>query len=111
VLASLSEGLPVVIMEALALHRPVICTAVGGVAELVTPGSSGWLVAPGSERELADAMQQALSRPVEELERMARAGARRVVAAHDSRVQARTMAELFIASSAAPLAAARPAIP
>ena len=48
VLASSFEGIPVVVMEAFALERPVIATAVGGVPELVEPGVSGWLVTPGS---------------------------------------------------------------
>ena len=98
VLASLSEGLPVVIMEALALRRPVIATTVGGIAELVVPGECGWLVPPGSVRELAAAMREALTRPAAELEAMGSRGALRVAAAHDASAQARRMARLFRAS-------------
>jgi glycosyltransferase involved in cell wall biosynthesis len=96
VLASLSEGLPVVIMEALALGRPVIGTAVGGIAELVVPGECGWLVAPGSERELAGAMREALALSTADLDSMGRRGALRVAAAHDARIQARELARLFL---------------
>lgn len=98
VLASLSEGLPVVIMEALALRRPVIATAVGGISELVVPGVCGWLVAPGSVRELAEAMREALTRSSAELDAMGRVGASHVTAAHDASVQAQRMAQLFRAS-------------
>jgi glycosyltransferase involved in cell wall biosynthesis len=48
VLPSFAEGLPVVIMEALALGRPVISTYVAGIPELVEPGVCGWLVSAGS---------------------------------------------------------------
>jgi glycosyltransferase involved in cell wall biosynthesis len=95
VLASLSEGLPVVIMEALALRRPVVATAVGGISELVSLGDCGWLVPPGSVSELAEAMREALTRPAADLDAMGRRGALRVTAAHDASVQARTMARLF----------------
>jgi len=96
VLASLSEGLPVVIMEALALRRPVIGTAVGGVAELVVAGECGWVVAPGSERELAAAMREALTLAPAALDRMGRCGAERVAAAHDAGAEARRLAQLFL---------------
>jgi len=96
VLPSLSEGLPVVIMEALALRRPVIGTDVGGISELVEPGVSGWLVRPGSEESLARALRDALARPPAELDEMGRRGARIVAAAHDAAAQARAMAELFV---------------
>ncbi len=105
VLASFSEGLPIVIMEAFALRRPVIATAVGGIAELVVPGESGWLVRPGSVSELAAAMQLALTRPVEALSAMGRHGAARVGLAHDVSVQARKIAHLLRGSSVQPAAA------
>jgi len=105
VLASLSEGLPVVIMEAFALRRPVIATAVGGIPELVVPGDCGWLVPPGSVRELAEAMREALTRPAADLDAMGRRGASRVSAAHDASVQARTMARLFRDSRLEPTSA------
>src|SRR5208283_1487037 len=44
VLPSFAEGLPVVIMEAMALRRPVLSTYVGGIPELVRAGIDGWLV-------------------------------------------------------------------
>ena len=52
VLPSFAEGLPVVIMEALALGRPVVTTAIAGIPELVESGQTGWLVPAGSAEAL-----------------------------------------------------------
>ena len=95
VMPSFAEGLPVVIMEALALGRPVISTYIAGIPELVETGDCGWLVPAGSVEALAQAMREALSSPVEELARMGREGARRVAERHDSRIEARKLAALF----------------
>jgi glycosyltransferase involved in cell wall biosynthesis len=56
VLASDNEGLPVALMEALALGIPVVATAVGGVPECVEDGVEGVLVRPGRPRRLAAAL-------------------------------------------------------
>ena len=55
-LASHFEGLPVALMEALALGLPVAATAVGGVPDAITDGREGFLVEPGRPAELADAL-------------------------------------------------------
>lgn len=111
ILASRSEGLPIVIMEAFALRRPVVASAVGGIPELVMPGDNGWIVSPGSVPELAEAMRQALTRPAAELDAMGRRGAARVAQAHDASVQAHRMARLFRASRAGRVAAGLAAAP
>jgi len=98
VLPSFAEGLPVVIMEALALGRPVISTFTAGIPELVEPGVCGWLVPPGSVEALASVMREALCLPPARLEQMGRAGAERVARRHDVRTNARTLAELLRAS-------------
>ncbi|MBV9385606.1 MAG: glycosyltransferase [Chroococcidiopsidaceae cyanobacterium CP_BM_ER_R8_30] len=95
VLASFAEGLPVVIMEALALGRPVISTYVAGIPELVEPGVCGWLVPPGSVEALKLAIRAALESPTEKLEAMGRAGALRVAQQHDAFVEASKLAMLF----------------
>jgi len=56
ILASHYEGFPVALMEALALGRPVVVTAVGGIPDAVTDGREGFLVSPGHPDELADAV-------------------------------------------------------
>jgi glycosyltransferase involved in cell wall biosynthesis len=53
VLSSLREGLPNVVLEAMALEVPVVCTAVAGVPALVEHQRTGWLVPPGSAEALA----------------------------------------------------------
>lgn len=95
VLPSLAEGLPVVLMEALALGRPVISTYVAGIPELVEPGACGWLIPAGSIEPLVEAMRQAIAADVETLERMGRDGAARVAAMHDGAVNVRGLARLF----------------
>jgi colanic acid/amylovoran biosynthesis glycosyltransferase len=60
-LPSFCEGIPVVLMEAMACRRAVIATAVSGVRELVRDGDTGVLVSPGREDELADALQMLIA--------------------------------------------------
>jgi glycosyltransferase involved in cell wall biosynthesis len=64
VLSSRQEGLPVALMEALALGLPVVATAVGGIPEAVTDGVEGRLVEPGRPDELTDAIAQLVSDPL-----------------------------------------------
>ena len=63
VLASNNEGLPVALMEALALGLPIVATAVGGVPEAVTTDENGILVPPRDPGALADAMAALASDP------------------------------------------------
>jgi glycosyltransferase involved in cell wall biosynthesis len=63
VLPSLNEGLPRVILEAMATGLPVVATSVGGVPELVIDGRTGLLVQPGDEEALADAVCRVLDNP------------------------------------------------
>ncbi|MDJ0734017.1 MAG: glycosyltransferase [Nostocaceae cyanobacterium] len=95
VLSSFAEGLPVVIMEALALGRPVITTHVAGVPELVEDRKCGWLVTPGSVEALTVAMRTALQSPVETLEQMGKAGATLIAQRHNITIEAEKLAALF----------------
>jgi len=95
ILPSFAEGLPVVIMEALALGRPVVTTYVAGIPELVRDGVNGWLIPAGSVDGLAAALQGALAEPRERLAEMGRNGAARVEEIHDVRKEARKLAAFF----------------
>ena len=88
VLPSFAEGLPVVLMEALAIGRPVISTYVAGIPELVHPGENGWLVPAGDVDALASAMRDALATPAASLNEMGRVGADCVRLRHTASVEA-----------------------
>ena len=83
VLPSFAEGLPVVIMEAMALKRPVISTYVAGIPELVVPGSNGWLIPAGDVSALAEVMCECLEVPLSQLATMGDAGFAKIVSRHD----------------------------
>ena len=95
VLPSFAEGLPVVIMEAMALRRPVLTTYVGGIAELVRTGENGWLFPAGDVDELAAAMNELLAHTADELRVMGEAGHLRVLERHSVENEAAKLAELF----------------
>ena len=92
---SLMEGLPVVIMEAMGQHRPVISTYVAGIPELVVPGETGWLVPAGDAQALARTMAEVLATPAAELTRITDAARTRVEAAHSVDTEAARLAALF----------------
>lgn len=56
VLSSISEGLPITILEAMAMQKPVVATAVGGVSDVVEDGITGILVPPRAPEQLAEAI-------------------------------------------------------
>ncbi|KRB79419.1 glycosyl transferase family 1 [Sphingomonas sp. Root710] len=82
VLPSHAEGLPIAIMEAFAMGRPVITTPVAGIPELVDQ-SCGWLVPPGDADALAAAIGAAMTATKGMLGKMGREGRKRVAARHD----------------------------
>jgi len=61
VLTSKSEGLPIAVLEAMALRKPVVATRVGGVSEVIRDGVSGDLVEPGNPEVLAAALARMLA--------------------------------------------------
>jgi colanic acid/amylovoran biosynthesis glycosyltransferase len=99
VLPSLAEGLPVVLMEAMALRRPVLTTYVAGIPELVRPGENGWLVPPGDVAELAAALEHVLARPAAELRAMGEAARARALERHSIDTEAAKLAALFTAAA------------
>jgi colanic acid/amylovoran biosynthesis glycosyltransferase len=83
VLPSFAEGLPVVIMEAFALGRPVVSTYVAGIPELVEPGVNGWLVPAGSVEALAQCMSDVMATDNRTLSEMGGRGKTAVQVRHD----------------------------
>lgn len=95
VLPSFAEGLPVVIMEAMALQRPVISTFVAGIPELVTAGEHGWLVPPGDILALVNAIAECLAAPATSLEAMGNLGRSLVRRRHSVESEAAELILLF----------------
>jgi colanic acid/amylovoran biosynthesis glycosyltransferase len=98
VLPSFAEGLPVVIMEAMALGRPVISTFIAGIPELVRTGSEGWLIPAGDVDALAEAMRDCLEASPDRLLALGRAAHARVLARHQVDTEAARLKQLFLAA-------------
>jgi glycosyltransferase involved in cell wall biosynthesis len=98
VLPSFAEGLPVVIMEAMALKRPVISTFIAGIPELVTAGEHGWLIPAGDVDKLVKVIQTCLDASVQHLMVMGQAAHTRVFSRHHIDIEASRLIELFRAS-------------
>ena len=92
---SFAEGLPVALMEALALGRPAVTTYVAGIPELVKDRVNGWLIPAGAREALVAAIKEALSTPAAQLAAMGRAGATAVAERHDVNREAAKLAKLF----------------
>ena len=101
VLPSFAEGLPVVLMEAMASGLPVIATNIAGIPELVEDNVTGRLVEAGDERQLARAMRDCLTMPLPALT-MARQGQIRASRDHDMWTEARRLARFLQASDNRP---------
>ncbi|HQN65162.1 MAG TPA: glycosyltransferase [Methylophilus sp.] len=95
VLPSFAEGLPVVIMEAMALKRPVISTYVAGIPELVMEGDTGWLCPAGDVKALVNTLEKAIGTPRDSLQEMGDRGYWRVLESHHIDREAHLLAEYF----------------
>ena len=82
-LPSFAEGLPVSIMEAMAVGVPVVTTYISGIPELVVNDRTGWVVPAGDADALAAAVASALTSPDRDL--IVRQAREAVAAAHDIR--------------------------
>ena len=100
VLPSFAEGLPVVLMEAMALRRPVISTYIAGIPELVIPGEHGWLVPAGDVEALVDAIRACLATPAETLMRLGERGRQRAIERHNAHQAAAELTTLFQGATA-----------
>lgn len=95
VLSSAWEGMPNVVMEALAAAVPVVATRVGGVPELVESGKSGFLAPPRDSAALSQAMRQLMSLSPEAQEQMGRYGRDHIAAQYGMRAMANRWIGLF----------------
>jgi glycosyltransferase involved in cell wall biosynthesis len=91
VLPSRSEGMPTVVLEAMARGVPVVATRVGAVPDLVKNGSTGWLVEPGDRRALVEALRDVVALSPQAWEARSRAALRLV---RDGYLQGPAMARL-----------------
>jgi glycosyltransferase involved in cell wall biosynthesis len=92
---SFAEGLPVVMIEAMAMQRPVIGSCVAAIPELVRDGQNGWLVTAGNVEDLTTAMRSALLAPRERLAALGRRAARRARENHDTETEVAKLIALF----------------
>lgn len=99
VLASDHEGLPLAVMEALALGVPVVATRVGGVPELVEDGTSGRLVPPRDSIALAEAVIDLADSPTREV---LAAGAEKRGRSVDGRAAVARVDDLYMAAVCGP---------
>lgn len=77
-LPSFAEGVPVSLMEAMAMELPVVSSRIMGIPELIEDGISGRLIAPGNAEELITVLEDLAESP-EERQRLGRAGRARVI--------------------------------
>jgi glycosyltransferase involved in cell wall biosynthesis len=112
VLSSGWEGMPNVVMEALAAARPVVATQVGGVSELVKPDASGWTVPPGDPGALSQAMERMMRLPAERRREMGLSGQQHVAQHYGLEAMARRWMTLYrnlLQQRGLPLATSAPA--
>ncbi|MDH3348246.1 MAG: glycosyltransferase [Desulfobulbaceae bacterium] len=94
VLPSFAEGVPVVLMEAMAKEIPVVSTLITGIPELITNDKDGILVSPADHLQLADALERLLL-DAEMRKEMGRKGRQKVVAKYNLENNNKKMVELF----------------
>jgi colanic acid/amylovoran biosynthesis glycosyltransferase len=102
VVSSLSEGLPIVIMEAMANRRPVIAPFLSGIPELVVQGETGWLYPAGDVTALVQAMKACLAASHATWAALGDRAHQRVWSDHDADVQAEKLLALILRSASLP---------
>lgn len=95
ILPSFAEGLPVAIMEAFALGRPVISSTITGIPELVQHQQNGWLVVSGDAQQTAASIVECLGTPLERINSMGQHGRLLVLERHDVNKESARLAQLI----------------
>jgi glycosyltransferase involved in cell wall biosynthesis len=94
VLSSLSEGTPMVVVEAMAKARPVVAPDITGIPEMIADNQTGFLFKKGSPEDLADRMMRLFETP-EAMEHMGREGRKRALKIFDLEKNARELMGVF----------------
>lgn len=94
VLPSFFEGMGRVLLEAMAMQKPVVASRVGGIPDLVKHGISGLLVKPGDVKELADALEKILG-DKRLASKMGREGRRTIKEQYSSDVMVQSIQEVY----------------
>ena len=94
VLPSISEGLPMALLEAMAAARPIVATAVGGIPEAVTHGETGILVPPADPSAFASAVIELLRNPAK-MRSLGAAGRARFLERYHARAMVRAYEDLY----------------
>jgi glycosyltransferase involved in cell wall biosynthesis len=95
VLSTHREGFPLSILEAMAMGKPVVATAVGGIPEIVTPGVTGYLHQHGNSKELANAVLRLIDNP-EEARRIAASARENVLKNYSRQKFADEIAKVYL---------------
>ena len=93
-LPSFAEGVPVSLMEAMAMELPVVSSRIMGIPELIEDGVSGRLIAPGNLEELTTVLEQLATDP-DQRRRLGQAGRRKVVEQYGIERSTGQLQELF----------------
>jgi glycosyltransferase involved in cell wall biosynthesis len=94
VLPSRAENFPIALLEAMSWALPSVATRVGGVAEMIEPGTSGLLVPPDDATALANAIEDLIDRPAW-ARGIGAAAAARVAGHYDPAEGGRSMVEVY----------------
>lgn len=94
VMPSRTEGLPMLLLEAMAMARPVVVSRVGGMPEVVTDGESGWLCPTAQADAFGERIAEILTRP-DELKRVGERGRSAVLERFTARAMAERMMSLY----------------
>jgi len=95
VLPSYSEGMPVVLMEAMATGLPVIASRVGGIPEMIKDGANGILIEPNSPAMIAQAVIDLQRKPLEEIDAMRMRNRKEIVADFNVRFEVEKLYRIF----------------
>jgi colanic acid/amylovoran biosynthesis glycosyltransferase len=95
------DGIPVALMEAMAMQIPVVTTNISGIPELVESGVTGFVVEPSDPKELAERLRQLLD-DVQLRQAIGRRGRERVLQEYDQQKNHSAMIDMFLKTSASP---------